>query len=126
MPAQLSETEKKLRGTQQKCRIRATRAIDKIEADIRQAEKILDAMQTNLQLALDSIERDGLFVVLGALDSNGQLKEAKKLNPAFRIQKDAVSAIRSLSKQLALLDEELATASATNSQHESDEWSDFA
>ncbi|HWY70899.1 MAG TPA: hypothetical protein VNX88_19680 [Terriglobales bacterium] len=124
MPSQLTESEKKLRGTQQKCRIRAPRPVAKIEADIRQAEAVLGLMQVNLNLCMESIERDGLFVVLGALDSNGQLKETKRLNPAFRIQAQAVSAIRSVQKQLTLLDDELAAATA-QTQDEVNGWSDF-
>src|SRR5258708_40104212 len=106
MPAKLTQREKNARRTAQRCRAVEARSLATIQQEIRELEQIITDMNFNLSLAMKSVKADGIFVELVVTDSNGAFQKTKKLNPAFKIQKEALNALKSLKRQLVLLREE--------------------
>ena len=112
MPLKLTEKQKKARGTHQQSRALVPRTIERVCEEIADLQTILADMRYTLGLALDEIRERGLMVKTRVLDSNGQAVRVQKVNPAFKVQREAMSAIRSLKRQLAGLREEEELAAA--------------
>jgi hypothetical protein len=56
-------------------------------------------------------------------NSNGEFEKSRKLNPGFKIQMDAMTALKSLNRQMDFLSEELDAAEAK--QKKVEEFSEF-
>jgi hypothetical protein len=115
--------EKKARGTLHKCRVAAPRTLETVRQEIEETEQALTDMRHVLALALAQIRKRGLMVTTKVLDSNGKGVRTEKLNPALKVQKDALSSVRSLKRYLVLLREEENLAS--EKQKDNDDFSDF-
>lgn len=96
MPAPKTDAEKALQGTLRNCRMKAARSSEAIERDMR-------------------------FV---AGDHHGKVREVQRLNPAFRIQRDAIRMLLTLRKQSEILKSELKTLNE-QAEPEHDDWSGF-
>src|SRR6266436_1564025 len=112
MPAKLTQSEKNSRGTAQRCRTLQARSLRVVRREIRELRRAISDVSFNLQLARQSVHDDGLLLELVVADSNGKLNRTKKLNPALKIQRESLSALKSLNRQLVLLHEEEAQAVA--------------
>src|SRR6266446_7244331 len=124
MPAKRSEREKKARGTAQKCRAIEARSLRVIRREIRDLRRVISDMAYNLEIARKSVRADGALIEVLVTSSNGRFEKTRRINPAFKIQAQALSALRSLTRQFDLLCEERDTAEAN--QKKSDEFSEFS
>jgi|SRR6267378_3949325 len=124
MPAKLSEREKKARGTAQKCRAVEARSLRTIRREIRELRRAIADQQFNLNLARKSVQADGILIEVLVTSSNGRFEKTRRLNPAFKIQAQSMSALRSLTRQFDFLCEELDTAEAV--QQKAEEFSEFS
>ena len=112
----LTEAEKEARGTARKYRALKPRTKKVIGAEIETIQQCLTDMQHNLVLAGQEIKTHGMYVELEVTDNNGTLQKVKKINPAFKVQKEALSALRSLKRHLTLLREEESLAGVKEQQ----------
>jgi hypothetical protein len=122
MPVKLTESAKKLRGTHRKSRVLVPRTLERIQSEILETEGLLGDIRFNLGLALDSIRKRGLTVKTVVLDSHGKPVKVEKINPALKIQREAVSSISSLKRQLVNLREEESLAAAKVSEEDFSEF----
>lgn len=106
MAAKLSEREKRLRGTTQRCRVRGPRALSVIESDLREARKVIEDLQFNLATARKCVRDEGCLVETTVTNSHGHFEKVRRLNPAFKVQHDAVKLLKSFNRQLQLLTDE--------------------
>jgi len=118
MPAKLSEKEKAVRGTAQRCRAREARSLRVIRREIRELRRVISDMTFNLQLARKSVQADGVLIEVLVANSNGRFEKSQRLNPAFRIQAHALTALKSLNRQMDFLYEEREAAEATKQRAE--------
>ena len=105
----LTTAEKQARGTHEPGKDR-TRALAVILAEVAEVEEPLEDMQFNLREAGKAIRRHGVLVDVVTRNSNGQEVRTKKLNPACRLQRDMLSAIKSTRRALVNLADELERA----------------
>jgi riboflavin biosynthesis pyrimidine reductase len=124
MSAKLREKDKAVRGTAQRCRTRQARSLRIIRREIRDLRTIITDMNFNLQLARKSVRTEGTLIEVLVANSHGQLEKTRRLNPAFKIQFLAVTALRSLNRQMEFLYEEREAAEAK--QRKADELSEFS
>jgi hypothetical protein len=120
----LTEAEKKARGTNQKCRVLVPRTLEIIRNEIAEMGRATEDLRFVLSLTVSEIRKHGLMVTLTILDSHGAPVKTKKLNPALKVQKDAMSSLRILKRMVVLLREEEALADANNRREE--EFEEFA
>lgn len=106
MPEKLTKQEKIERGTHQPCRDTEPRGLEEIQIEISEAHESLKDMQFNLSEAGRQIRAEGMFIEVIVTDKNGDFKTTKRLNPAFKVQREAMAATRSLKRYLVLLREE--------------------
>jgi hypothetical protein len=111
----LTESERNARGTNQKCRVLVPRTLETIGVEIADMERAIDDMRFVLSLTVGEIRKHGLMVRLTILDSHGSPVKTKKVNPALKVQKDAMSSLRTLKRMVVLLREEEALAAAKES-----------
>ena len=123
MPAKLSESEKKARGTAQRCRALKARTLRVIRREIRELRRAVSDMTFNVELARKSVRADGVLIEVMVANSNGQFEKTRRVNPAFKIQAQALVILKSLNRQLGFLYEERDAAEA--SQKKNDEFSEF-
>src|SRR5438552_2358004 len=102
MPAKLTQSEKNTRGTAQKCRTHEVRSLRTIRRDMRNLRRVITDMDFNLQLARSSVRADGALIEVLVTSSNGKFEKTRRLNPSFKIQRDALSALKSLNRQFEL------------------------
>jgi hypothetical protein len=81
-------------------------------------------MHFNIDLARKSIRADGCLIEILVANSNGRLEKTRRVNPSFRVQADALKALKGLSRRMELLEEEL-DAAATKQKKE-EEVSEFS
>ena len=124
MPAKLTQREKNVRGTAQKCRAIEARPLRTIRREIRELRRVISDMAFNLDLARKSFRADGALIEVLVTSSNGRFEKTRRLNPAFKIQREALTALKSLKRQWLLLHEEEALAVAKKEQADSS--SEFA
>jgi hypothetical protein len=124
MPPKLTQFEKNARGTNQKCRALVPRTLEIIRNELADMEQAIDDMRYVLSLTVGEIRKKGLMVTLTVLDSHGAPVKTKKVNPALKVQKDAMSSLRTLKRMVVLLREEEALADANNRREE--EFEEFA
>jgi hypothetical protein len=101
----LTAREKDARGTRDRSKER-TRALATILAEVAEVEESLDDMQFNLREAGKAIRREGVLIDVVARNSSGQEVRTKKLNPACKLQRDMLSAIKSARRALVILADE--------------------
>jgi hypothetical protein len=106
MPVKLTQKEKNLRGTAQKCRAAEARSLRAIRKDIRELERLISDMNFNLDIARKSVRTEGALIEVLVTNSNGNFEKTRRLNPTFKIQRDALTALKSLNRQLTILREE--------------------
>ena len=123
MPAKLSEKEKAAKGTAQRCRARQARSSRVIKRDIRELRRVISDMAFNVQLARKSVRTDGCLIEVLVANSNGRLEKTRRVNPAFKIQAHALTALKSLNRQMDFLREEREAAEAE--QQRAEEISEF-
>jgi hypothetical protein len=123
MPAKLSEREKKNKGTAQRCRAREARSPRVIRREMRDLRLVIKDMVFNVKLARKCIRVDGTLIEVLITNSNGEFEKSRKLNPSFKIQMDAMTALKSLNRQMDFLSEELDAAEAK--QKKTEEFSEF-
>ena len=104
--SRLTEAEKKARGTHKKCRTLVPRTLEIIRAEIADMEQAIDDMRYTLSLTVGEIRKKGLMVTLTVLDSHGAPVKVKTINPALKVQKDAMASLRSLKRMVEFLREE--------------------
>jgi hypothetical protein len=112
MPPKLSEKEKAVRGTAQRCRAREARSLNVIQSDMRELRRFIADQQYNLDIARKSVRTDGVLIDVLVANSNGRLETTRRLNPAFKVQASAFSALKSFRRQLEFLAEERDAARA--------------
>jgi hypothetical protein len=100
----LTTAEKQARGTHERCKDR-TRSLETILAEVSEVEESLDDMQFNLREAGKAIRSEGVLIDVVAR-SSGQEVRTKKLNPACKLQRDMLSAIKSVRRALVILGDE--------------------
>jgi len=120
MPAKLSEKEKAVKGTAQRCRARGPRSLRIVRRDIRDLRKVISDLTFNVVLARKSLRADGCLIDVLVSDSHGKLERTRRLNPAFKIQTDALKALKSLNRQMDFLSEERDAAEAAQRKTEED------
>jgi hypothetical protein len=123
MPAKLSDSEKKIRGTAQRCRARQARPLRVIKREMRELRRAIQDMIFNVRLARKCIRADGTLIEVLVTNSNGGFEKTRKLNPSFKIQMDAMTALKSLNRQMDFLSDELDAAEAK--QQKAEEFSEF-
>lgn len=109
MPAQRKTTEQKKRqGTLRKSREAARKRSEDPQSELDDAREALAAMRQNLKLSTAEIAAKGMLVTTQIADSHGKFTVVERMNPALKIQREAMRAIASLKKQIAELQEEAA------------------
>jgi hypothetical protein len=101
----LTTAEKQARGTHQASRDNI-RPLPEVRAEIQEALESLEDMRFNLHAAGRAIRSEGVLIDVVSRNNGGQEVRTKKLNPACRLQKDMLSAIKSVKRALVLLREE--------------------
>lgn len=124
MPVKLTQKEKNLRGTAQKCRVSEVRSLRVIRKDIRDVKRLISDMSFNLGIARKSLRADGALIEVLVTNSNGNFEKTRRLNPTFKVQRDALTAVKTLNRQLSILREEETQALANKEQ--ADTRSEFA
>ena len=123
MPAKLSDSEKKVKGTAQRCRARQARPLRVIKREMRELRRVISDMIFNVRLARKCIRADGTLIEVLVTDSNGGFAKSRKLNPSFKVQMDAMTALKSLNRQMDFLADEL--DAAEDKRQKAEEFSEF-
>lgn len=119
----LTEAEKAARGTSRKCRAIKPRKRAEIRSDLHNLYQCIQDMQHNLTEAAKEIRTLGMFIEVVSTDSSGTAHITRRLNPAFKVQKEAMTALRGLQRHVKLLREE--EAAATNTEEKKADESEF-
>lgn len=106
MPAQKTTEQKRKQGTLKKRREATRKKSANPTTELQDACEALLAMQQNLKLATAAIAKKGLMISTMVADSHGKLCKVERLNPALKVQREAMRAITSLKKQIENLEEE--------------------
>lgn len=101
----LTVAEKDARGTRQTGRD-IPRPLDEVQQEIREARESLDDMQFNLREAGKAIRKEGVLIDVITRNNGGNEVRTKKLNPACKLQKEMLTAIKSVKRAMVLLREE--------------------
>jgi hypothetical protein len=101
----LTVAEKQARGTHQASRD-AIRPIAEVRAEIADSLECVDMMRDNLTMAAQGIKAKGMYLLSRATNNKGEVVTTEKLNPAFKVQREAMSVLKSLKRALVLLREE--------------------
>ena len=101
----LTVAEKKAKGTHQACRD-TTRSLVEVRAELSDALDGIVIMRANLTMAAAGIKEKGMYILSRAANNKGEVVTTEKLNPAFKVQREAMSALKSLKRAVVLLREE--------------------
>jgi hypothetical protein len=101
---------KRLVGTYKQTRDVPLRPLPELESDLSFARELLEDMRFNLAVSNGAIREHGMRMVFVSKDKNGHFHDIVKSNPALRIQQEAVRHMKTLSVEIALLEEQAATA----------------
>lgn len=101
----LTVAEKAARGTVQPGRD-APRELSEVEMEIEEALASLEDMRFNLREAGKAIRSEGVLIDVITRNNGGNEVRTKKLNPACKLQKEMLTAIKSVKRALVLLREE--------------------
>jgi hypothetical protein len=108
MPAPRKTTkEKLLNGTLRKAREEARTKPSDPKSELEDAREALEAMKQNMRAATQQIAEKGLMVTTQISNTHGKLVEVLRLNPAVKVQREAMRAIKSLKRQIVDLHEEI-------------------
>jgi Sec-independent protein translocase protein TatA len=108
MPAhRTSKAHKDLHGTLRKAREAARTRPSDPQTELEDAREALEAMKQNMRQATHQIAENGLMVLTRIADTHGKFAEVQRLNPAVKVQREAMRAIKSLKRQIAELQEEI-------------------
>lgn len=125
MPAhRKSNAHKELHGTLRKAREAARTKPSDPQTEMEDAREALEAMRLNMRQATQQIAENGLMVPTQIADTHGKFKEVLRLNPAVKVQREAMRAIKSLKRQIAELEEEI--NEHENKKQEQEDASEFA
>jgi len=105
MAVKLTQAEKDARGTLRTGRD-VVRPLPEVRAEMTEALESLEDMRFNLREAGKAIRREGVLIDIVTRNNGGSEVRTKKLNPACKLQKDMLSAIKSVKRALVLLREE--------------------
>jgi uncharacterized protein GlcG (DUF336 family) len=101
------------------------RTLEIIRAEIADMEQAIDDTRYTLSLTVAEIRKHGLMVTMTVLDSHGAPVKVKKLNAAFKVQKDAMASHRTMKRMVVLLrEEEALAATKENAANEFEEFAD--
>jgi hypothetical protein len=106
MPPRTTFADKNLKGTQRKTSD-TPRTAAEVRADLKDVRDGIAAMHSNLRLATADILANGMMVETVVTDSHGKATPAQRVNPAFKVQREALSALRSFKRYLVILQDEL-------------------
>lgn len=101
----LTIAEKQAKGTHQRNRD-TTRPLVEVRAELQDTLDCIDMMRDNLTMAADGIKTKGMYLLARATNNKGEVVTTEKLNPAFKVQREAMSALKSLKRAAVLLREE--------------------
>jgi hypothetical protein len=63
-------------------------------------------MRANLKMAGQGIREKGMYLLVRTTNNQGATVERENLNPAFKVQREAMTAIKNIKRSLVLLREE--------------------
>jgi hypothetical protein len=109
MPPRTTFADKKLKGTQRKSSD-TPRTAAEVRNDLKDVREAIAAMHHNLQLATAAILANGMTIETTVTDSNGKTTPTQRVNPAFKVQREALAALRSFKRYLVILQDELGTS----------------
>ena len=125
MPAhRMTKKEKAARGTLRKAREEARTKPADPQSELQDAREALEAMKQNMRQATQEISAKGLMVATQISDSHGKFTDVQRINPAVKVQREALRAISSLKRQILQLEEEINERKKKKQQ--ADEISEFA
>jgi hypothetical protein len=125
MPAhRKSKAHKELHGTLRKAREDARTKPSDPQTEMQDAREALEAMKQNMRQATQQIAENGLMVLTQIADTHGKFKEVQRLNPAVKVQREAMRAIKSLKRQITELQEEI--DEQENKKQQEEDASEFA
>ena len=75
--------------------------------ELADAQTALDAMRQNLKLATAQIAEKGLLVSTQIADSHGRFTTVERINPAIKVQREALRTITVLKRQIEQLQKEV-------------------
>jgi hypothetical protein len=75
--------------------------------ELADAQTALDAMRQNLQLATAQIAEKGLLVTTQISDSHGKFTTVDRINPAIKVQREALRTITVLKRQIEQLQKDV-------------------
>jgi hypothetical protein len=109
----MTDSEKRQRGTFQAARATKARSLADIHADVEQAQETLESLQLTAREAAKSVRTLGVVIPSGRGAAS-----THKPNPCIRIQSWALTAIRTLKRELVFLrEEEQLAAQAQKPEH---------
>lgn len=103
---QLTIAEKEARGTHLRHMDPKPRDLAEIREEIADAIEGLENMRANLKMAGQGIREKGMYLLVRTTNNQGATVERENLNPAFRVQREAMAAIKNIKRFLVLLREE--------------------
>ncbi len=106
MAVKLTVAEKQARGTHQAIRDPKPRDLAEIQEEIADALEGLTDMRANLKMAGQGIRSKGMYLPVKTTNNQGNTVEREALNPAFKVQREAMAAIKNIKRFLVLLREE--------------------
>ncbi len=123
MPAhRMTKKEKELNGTLRKAREEARTKPSDPHSELQDAREALEAMKQNMRQATQEISAKGLMVATQISDSHGKFTEVQRINPAVKVQREALRAISSLKRQILQLEEEINEREKNKQEHEDEEF----
>jgi hypothetical protein len=115
----LTRQQKEDRGTRRPDR-EIKRSLDEVQAEIADTLDGLGMMRANVKMAVEAIKRRGMYIPIRTTNNRGECVETDKLNPAFRVQREALSALKTFRRALLLLREEETAMLAADAPKESE------
>lgn len=102
----LTVAEKEARGTREKHMDPKPRDLNEIREEIADALEGLGDMRANLKMAGQGIRSRGMYLPIKTTNNQGNTVEREALNPAFKVQREAMTAIKNIKRFIVLLREE--------------------
>lgn len=106
MPPRTTFADKTIKGTLRKGKD-VPRTAAEVRADLKDVRDGIAAMHANLRLATADILTKGMMVEAVVTDSHGKATPTQRVNPAFKVQREALAALRSFKRYLVILQDEL-------------------
>lgn len=106
MSVKLTIAEKEARGTRQPCLDPKPRGLQEIREEMQDAIEGIAMMRANLTMAAQGIRSKGMYILSRATNNKGEVVTTERLNPAFKVQREAMAGLKTLKRALVLLREE--------------------